>query len=232
MLVPSYFILFFLFVQSVFAATIVLKSGKQISGSIISEQESTIVVKDSHGILISVKKDAIDLEAMTKLNAPASLKPAAAPVLMKTERSLAQIARDSKKSRTGKAKAFTERQLPGGTISVMGSDEVQVVAPESKHITHSDDQWQSRIARIKKEVNALRERNISADASCETSKQKQFSTRTTPGTKPVDLMATYEQTAACKKSEELQRQLMEAETRLDLAREEGRRAGVSWQSLE
>jgi hypothetical protein len=232
MKVPSYLLLVFLFVQTAHAYTVILKSGKRISGVAVGEHESTIVIQDASGVFISFKKDALDLSAMAQVNSPvATQKMPERSTVHSKQRSIAEIASESKKNRSGKGRSFTQADHPRGGISVLGSNEPDAT-PELPIIEPSEHQWQSRIARIKKEVNSLRERKISADAACESSKQKQLSARTTPGKRPVDLLATYQQTPACSKAKEIDRQLTEAETRLDLLREEGRRAGVSWQSLE
>ena len=78
------FVLVFLFCISLFRAeayTVIFKSGKIMTGTLISETADTIIFKDDKGFQFSLKKTSLDLEKMTEANA---VKPAA-PVLQETD---------------------------------------------------------------------------------------------------------------------------------------------------
>ncbi|MCI0415777.1 hypothetical protein L0222_23635 [bacterium] len=234
---PSYLILIlFLFIAQVSCAyTVVLNSGKKVEGTLISEQESTLVMKDSQGVLISLKKSLVDLKATSAAN-----QQKAAPVISpereskRIQPSIVEIALETKSKRTGKSKTVTASDIENAPeISILGL-EVQENSRTAKTKVPgpSERDWERRLLALKREVNRLREKQISAESNCEQSKEKQFALRTTPGRKPVDLMSTYRESSQCRKFAEIVSQLREAETRLEQEREEARRAGVSWQTLE
>ena len=234
MSIPSYLIVFLFTAQVACAYTVILTSGKKIEGTLISDQESTVVVKDSHGVLISLKKSLVDQIATSAAN-----KQEAAPVISsgresKKAPSIVEIALEAKRKRTGNSKTITSSDIENAPeISILGV-EVQESSRTAKTRTPDtlERDWQRRLLAFKKEVNRLREKQIDAESSCEQSKEKQFAMRTTPGRKPVDLMSTYRESSQCRKLTEITNQLREAETRLEQKLEEARRAGVSWQTLE
>ncbi len=232
MSIPSYLLFILLTSQFAYGYTVVLTSGKRIEGTLINDQQTTVLIKDSHGVLISFKKSILDLPAMSIANgkdrpdsvidAPAKRKPP----------SIAEIAAETKKRRTGNARMITFDDIDeASAFSVMGSD-VEPQQRSNAKSTTSEKEWHSKLWALKKEVNRLRDRYIASESSCEEAKEKQYASRTTPSRKPVGLMSTYKETPQCRKMAEAERQLQDAEIRLDDAREEARREGVSWQSLE
>jgi hypothetical protein len=234
MSIPSLLILFLLFAPCVFPYTVVTTSGKKIQGTLISDQEATILIKDPSGVLISFKKQILDLEAMKIENTPKNeiFKPAK-PALKRAAPTIVEVASETRKKRKGFSRNLSMEDLenaPG--VSIFGSESSE--GPTNKKDTEkeSEKHWESRIVALKKEVNRLRERKIAAEASCDQAERKQYLARTTPNEKPSDLLATYKESPQCKKMEEISSQLLDAEGRLEDLREEGRRAGVSWQVLE
>jgi len=233
MSIPSLLILFLLIAPLAHSYTVITRFGKRIEGAIVTEQTSTIMIKDPHGVLISFKKEALDWNAMNRENAPQ------ANTQMKHDRppreqepSLVEVARRSKEERTGKARKLTMEDLVDAPVlSVIGSD-LPVSARTKEEQAPDESRWDARLTALKKEVNRLRERRVTVEASCEQSKRKQFQERTTGHDRPSSLMSTYRETTECSRLKEIETQLEEAETRLEEAREEGRRAGVSWQTLE
>jgi hypothetical protein len=234
MSIPSLLILFLLISQFAFPYTVITISGKKIQGTLISEQEATILIKDASGVLISFKKEILDLEAMKLENAP-STKMAEIPQRSKkkTEPTIAQIAQETRKQRKGLSRALSLEDLEKTPrLSVFGSESVDLSTNTKDAGKETNDHWESRILALKKEVNRLRERKITAEASCEQTKRKQYHARTTPNEKPSDLLATYKESSQCRKMEEISTQLSDAEVRLEDLLEDARRAGVSWRVLE
>ncbi len=235
MSIPSYLILFLFTAQVACAYTVVLTSGKKVEGTLISDQESTIVLKDSHGVLISFKKSLVDLTATSAAN---KREPVRADSSLsepkRTTPSIVEIALETKSKRTGKSKTITASDIDQAPeISVLGVEIPELARTGKTHSSGvSERDWQRRLQAIKREVNRLREKQIDAESSCEQSKEKQYAQRTTPGRKPVDLLSTYKESSSCRKLTEISNQLVDAEARLELEREEARRAGVSWQTLE
>jgi hypothetical protein len=234
MSIPSFLILFLFTAQFAYPYTVVLTSGKKIEGTLISDQQSTMVIKDSHGVFISLKKSMVDLNATSAANKQDSAPQIYSRQEPKKKSSIAEIALETKSKRTGSSKTITASDIEHAPeISILGEE-----VPESSRTTKAkrpasyERDWQRRLLAIKKEVNRLKEKQIDAESSCNQSKEKQFALRTRPGSKPVDLMSTYKQSSQCRKLEEIMNQLQKTETRLELELEEARRAGVSWQTLE
>jgi|GEM_PF-2906454 len=236
MSIPSLLLLFLLTTPIAFSYTVITITGKRIEGTLITEQESTILIKDTQGVLISFKKQLLDREAMSIANARIGKeqKSKRESVPNKSEPRLAEIAEESRKRRTGTARTLRLEdlsQIP--ELSVMGSEGNEIPAITRKSEQGPDEkQWERKIVSLKKEVNRLRARKISAEASCESSRRKQLQARTIPQDHPTNLLSTYKESPQCAKLEQIEDELTEAENRLDNAREEGRKIGISWQTLE
>ena len=92
------------------AYTVVFKSGKTLEGTLISETASTILIKDASGFQLSLKKNVLNLERMSELNAaqaspavqPAPPVPAAPP-----SKKTPSVAKGQK--------VFTNADVPGAT---------------------------------------------------------------------------------------------------------------------
>ena len=61
------------------AYTIVLKNGKMMTGTLVSETDQVILFKDDSGVQYSLKKTNLDLGKMTEANAPKEVPPPVAP---------------------------------------------------------------------------------------------------------------------------------------------------------
>ena len=61
------------------AYTVILKNGKAMKGTLISENDEKIVFKDEQGLQFSLSKNSLDLAKMKDANAPPPAAPAAAP---------------------------------------------------------------------------------------------------------------------------------------------------------
>lgn len=61
------FLLIVLFSEITYSYTVILKSGKQISGDLISEDGETIRIKDSQGLELNFKKEKLDMAKMSFL---------------------------------------------------------------------------------------------------------------------------------------------------------------------
>jgi hypothetical protein len=234
MFIPSYLLMFLFVAYGACPYTVVLTSGKTIRGTFVSEQQDTIVIKDTHGVLISFKKNKLDLQAMSVTNqSDRAVNSHNGASKRKSPPSIVDLAAETRRRRTGNAKTVNLDHLDqNANVSVFGSEKPEHSSTSTIGKRTVEQEWQSRLWTMKKEVNRLREKVIVADAACEESREKQYAARTTPSRKPVELMSTYKETPQCRKSSELTKQLQEAESRLDSAREEARRAGVPWQTLE
>ncbi len=234
MSVPSYLLLLILLIARVACGyTVILNSGKQIQGTLVSDESLTIRIKDSKGVLISFNKSRLDLIAMSAANRPPDSPVIDRPAEIRPP-DIVEIARQNKRSRTGKVRAFTQSDLDHiPEISIFGSEySDRLPKGDSSRSNYPDKEWQSRVWSYKKDVNRIREKRISLEESCDRSKERQRAQRTIPSRKPVDVPATYQESPECRRLSEIDRQLTEAELRLENLREEARRAGVPWQVTE
>lgn len=92
--------------------TVIMKNGKTMEGTLLSEQPDSIQFRDIYGIQYTLKKDLLNIPAMLDANpeSRAAARPAApeAPTTTSTivhdrRPTLAEIARENLKHRTGKA---------------------------------------------------------------------------------------------------------------------------------
>lgn len=70
-------ILLFLIVPMTFGYELILKNGKKIEGTIVSEDEEKYTLKDKTGLILNFKKIIVDLEKTAAANKPAEQKPVA-----------------------------------------------------------------------------------------------------------------------------------------------------------
>ena len=81
----------FAFLNQTDAYTVVLKSGKVINGTLISESADAIVFKDDSGIQYSLKKSSLDLGKMEQANAPKTEPAQPEPTPEKAEKKKAKV---------------------------------------------------------------------------------------------------------------------------------------------
>jgi hypothetical protein len=81
------------------AYTVVLKNGKVMTGTLLSETTDSIIFKDDAGIQFSLKKAALDMDKMTAANAQQAPPPAAAPAPAMQQQSV-EAPKAPKKGRT------------------------------------------------------------------------------------------------------------------------------------
>jgi hypothetical protein len=67
---PYFLFIFFIAAATASAYTVVLKNGKMMNGTLISETEQSILFKDDAGVQYSLKKANLDLDKMKEANAP------------------------------------------------------------------------------------------------------------------------------------------------------------------
>ncbi len=77
--IPFLLLVFCFGLASAGAYTIVLKNGKMMTGTLVSETDQVILFKDDSGVQYSLKKTNLDLGKMTEANAPKEVPPPVAP---------------------------------------------------------------------------------------------------------------------------------------------------------
>lgn len=240
MRVLSFLILFTFVSQLVSAYTIILKSGKFIEGEFLGEDQSTIQIKDPSGILLSVKKYSVDLEATKLKNSlkdriepakslPSSVRPVA--------KSIVDIAAENRKKGKG-GKAYKKEDLAGlPEVSMIGSEDGD--SPDLPEIeepvelpSKAELYWRKEGMALRKRLESLREKLAGVEDACNQARQTGALRRTKPHKKVIDLLPLMDEPSACKKQEELLRQLEETQNRWDDFEIRARRAGVPWVWLE
>lgn len=92
--------------------------------------------------------------------------------------------------------------------------------------------WRKEGMALRKRLESLREKLAGVEEACNQARQTGALRRSKPHKKVVDLLSTMDEPAACKKQEELIRQLEETQNRWDDFEIRARRAGVPWSWLE
>lgn len=240
MRVLSFLILFSFISHPTSAHTIVLKSGKLIEGEFLGEDESTIQIKDFSGILLSVKKNSIDLEATRLKNSaidqPESMKSSQVSN-GKVSKTVVQIAAENRQRRD-RGKAYTKEDLSGlPELSIIGSEDSDLsdIPPIEESVelpSKAELYWRKEGIALKKRLESLREKIAGVEEACNQARHNGTIRRAKPHTKAIDLLPMMDEPAVCKKQAELLRQLEETQDRWDDFEVRARRAGVPWAWLE
>jgi hypothetical protein len=235
--VLSYLMVFSFFVSHLASAyTIALKSGKFLDGELLGEDGFTIQLKDRSGILLSIKKEFVDLEVTKRKNAPKEPeKPV--PIIQTSPKTIVQIAEENRQKRNH-AKAYTTKDLSGlPELSVIGSEEadsseIRLSDPEIEVPSRAEQYWRKEALGLKKRLESLSEKIAGVEEACNQARQTSATSRAKPHKKVVDMLSMMEEPSVCKKYEELLRQLEETQNRWEDFELRARRAGVPWSWLE
>jgi hypothetical protein len=209
--------------------TLILKSGKVVRGELIGKDGQTIQVRDYSGVVLSTRMTAVDklIEPV-----PQPQRQAGEPVEKAPAPSLVDIATCAKRTRTGKARVFTLKDLAEmPEVSIVGGAMPDPPAAASNPPAgHDREYWQRRIAALKKEITSLQEKESSALPRC---KDAQSAHLTRPkkvnGVMVVDPAA---EPAECDRLAAIRKQRADAESRLDDLQMQARHEGAPWSWLE
>ena len=135
-----------IFSQLAFAHYIVLKSGKKIEGDIVGEDATTLHVKQPDGVVITLKKDEVDLSLTFMVNETAA----------REENQSTQTARTTPQPQTRKAtQTFTNadvKKMP--EISVMGTSDSASTSAEHGNLKsrsqqpHGENLWRTEAKKL------------------------------------------------------------------------------------
>lgn len=239
MRIISFLILVLLCVHPLFAYTVVLKSGKRIDGTFVAEDSITLQMKDSRGVILSIKRELLDLEATVRENSRSEAVPLPDnkdTIVARTparEIDLVAFAEQTKKSRRGKTRTVTAADLDSATeLTIMGTEGELPPVEIERNSDREEQRWRSEAVTLRKEIARSRERRISAEASCEEAEQRLLEKRTRPSRQPVPLLRSFQTPTECERLVEIDRQLAEAQTRLENFEERARRSEIPWQWIE
>lgn len=235
----SFLILVFLFVHPLFAYTVILKSGKRIEGTFIAEDKATLQIKDSRGVILSFKRELLDLDFMARENAKSESdppKPTEDAVTVRKhsrEIDLVAFAEQTQKERTGSARVVTTADLDSAPeLTILGTEDEPHPDEVTQPTDRDEQRWRKEAVNLKKEISRLREKRISLEVSCQNAGQRLSERRTRPSREPVPLLPSFEKPPECERLEEIDDQLEEAQMRLENFEERARRAEIPWQWLE
>lgn len=215
--------------------TVVLKTGKAMEGTLISDTGDTLQFKGQDGIFISFKKSVLDYEAMSDQNKPVEKsKPLPPPKQQKP--SLVDLAKLSKSRRTGNARLLTEREISAlPEITILGSTnpEVLKLTRDGTGLPDSSERyWRKSAQVLKKQLNAAREKKEQAASSCARSRGQLFRQPARGRKNEIPVLEVSAEPAECVKANEKSRTLQDLERQWDDFSERARRGGVPWQWLE
>jgi hypothetical protein len=209
------FLFLVLFVaNSAFAFTVVLKSGKQIQGTLLSEDSETLNLRDISGVTLHFQKRTLDLDAMKSVNAithPQAGAPAAAD-----KKQIARVYTDADLARLPELSQF----------SGSSESELPAIARETQV---DESKWRKAAASLRKAKAKAEVRWQTASTKCE----KARDTLIVPLKKnAITFVDPSDQPADCVKAEELRSQVDEAVRAWDDFTDEARKAGVPWSVID
>lgn len=237
MRVFSFLLVSFLCANFCHAYTVVLLSGKQIRGTLLGEDKVTIQLRDVSGVVLSIKKSRLDIDATQQANAVIKSDLGRSEIVAAElpEKTLVDIAREVRESRHGQSRIYTRADLDrvpeissGQEISDEFSDNVKT-AIEAK-----DDEkfWRKSATDFRKELSKLRERKISAQFSCRKALEKRDASIYGGSKRPSNLNSGFDEPAECERLTAIESQLEDAEWRWEEFTERARKAEVPWSWIE
>jgi hypothetical protein len=230
----SFLLVSFCLVHSLFAYTVVLKSGKRINGELIGQDQSTVQLKDTKGVRLSFKKGLLDLAEMDRLNRkiadPNRSSAKEIPKGKQEKKSLVELARELRSSRTGKAKVLRAHDLNEmPEITVLGTPYSVKDEPASRQ--RSEDRkeeryWRDTARELRKDLRQLQEKKWRAEDACARAESSRKRKNTAPHREPLDLASIMRESGECERVRDLQDQIRQAQLRLDDFLELARRSEV------
>jgi hypothetical protein len=233
----SFLLVSFLCANFCHAYTVVLLSGKQIRGTLVGEDKVTIQLRDVSGVVLSIKKSRLDLDATQQANAVIKSDQVRSEIVAAElpEKNLVDIAREVRESRHGQSRIYTRADLDrvpeissGQEISDEFSNNVKT-AIEAK-----DDEkfWRKAATDFRKELSKLRERKISAQFSCRKALEKRDASIYGGSKRPSNLNSGFDEPAECERLTAIESQLEDTEWRWEEFTERARKAEVPWSWIE
>ena len=237
MRVFSFLLVSFLCANFCHAYTLVLLSGKQISGTLLGEDRITIQLRDISGVVLSIKKSRIDPDATHRANPVIKTDQARPEIVAEAlpEKTLVDIAREVRESRHGQSRVYTRADLdhvPEISTSDESSGEFSENVKPSADAKDDEKFWRKSATDLRKELSKLRERRISAQFSCRKALEKRDATVYGGSKRPSNLNSGFDEPAECERLTAIESQLEDAEWRWEEFTERARKAEVPWSWIE
>jgi hypothetical protein len=156
----------FLFLANfTFAFQVILKNGKTVEGTFVTEDSEKISIKDKDGVPLNFKKSLIDLEKTAEANKPVAETPKAEKVEPQKDSTAAPPAKPKKPARVYTANDLYRLR---GSIPLDNSGaDIQQPSPDagpSKGMT--GEQWQQLTQSLLDQVHAAEQYSQEASAKC------------------------------------------------------------------
>ncbi|HSE40982.1 MAG TPA: hypothetical protein VLH08_09485 [Acidobacteriota bacterium] len=162
------------------AYEVILKNGKTVKGTLVSEDDSKIVIRDSDGVQINIKKINVDNEK-TKTANPTPAPAAAVEQLKPTEPASPVKKSETKQAPKKAATKLTEEDLKKlrekydlgeGTFKEGTAEESEVTKENSESETddfsvESEAQWHALAQKHRDQVKAAEERYVQLAQQCD-----------------------------------------------------------------
>jgi hypothetical protein len=235
--VLSFLLVSFLCANFCHAYTIVLLSGKQLSGALLGEDRISIQLRDVSGVVLSIKKSRVDFDATERANPtiPTVPPPPETVVRQPSEKTLVEIAREVRESRNGEARIYTRADLdrvPEISVGEEISDEISVNPKLESDAKDNESFWRKCAADFRKELAKLRERKISAQFSCRKAQEKRDASIYGGSKRPSNLNSAFEEPAECERLRAIETQLEDAKWHWEEFTERARKAEIPWSWIE
>lgn len=218
--------LFLFFSSQLCAVTVILKSGKKITGDLISEDQSVIRLRANDGTVYSLNMVHIDRIATAEANqkedesAAADVEPKKEEVISSRPSSLAEAAADARQNRTGAARVYTEADLIAAPdlalVSTPNSDSRTVIVPLNVKLPEKEKDLAEWIREKEKEFNKLKAQCRAAGAD-DSKKEYKTDTYIVNGS-PVSVSGYWADPKEVQKAKQICRNAMETEAALIHAR--------------
>ena len=211
MRVLSFLLVSFLCLNFCHAYTVVLLSGKQLTGALLGEDRISIQLRDVSGVVLSIKKSRVDFDATERANPTITTAPPPETVIQQpSEKTLVEIAREVRESRNGESRIYTRADLdrvPEISVGDEISDEIGVNAKSESDVKNNESFWRKSAADFRKELTKLRERKISAQFSCRKAQEKRDTSIYGGSKRPSNLNRAFEEPAECERLRAIESQL-------------------------
>jgi hypothetical protein len=161
-------LLFIIIAFPLLADVLVLKNGKKLQGTILHEDDKIYELRDTTGIVLTVKKSQIDPEAtrIEKQSKPASdVSKEPEPEAKPDSPSVAELAKAARANRTGTAKVLRKEDLEKTPeLSIIGTTESaeriqdHSAPPPADHLSQKNEEyWKSQTRQFANDLHRARD---------------------------------------------------------------------------
>jgi|GEM_PF-6791460 len=217
--------LFLLLADLSFSYQLILKNGKSIQGTFVSEDTEKITVKDSDGTLLNFKKSSVDLDKTAEANKPA--KEPAQPAVEEPKNVTPEPTVEKPKK---PARKYTDNdlyRLRGEYPMDNTGAEIQAPGPDAEQgKSMSGEEWQQLTQTLLNQAKQAEQYSQAASAKCKELQGATIQTHVVVNAQnqPVDMVEATKQ--ACQGAEDAKAQMEAARQNYQAAVEQARQQNV------